>query len=287
MKNFVVNLPTVTNAGKDRVLFGLFDVIADWMDALHGQMSLSDALENLVCGLGAEAGMLVRTHLNDMRPIRVHICDLRAPRCGNPLQTSFADGCFGSDMMRPRPATVWISSAHAPATDGSGHAPLDEWQAPRGLHEFVVLVLSGGPTTRDHIELHFRKTPSPALLAALGVVLPTMARAWASRRVGLITNLTSVQRAINRGGENGDSGQPVLSIANPHRLSRAEFRVCLLLSRGLSTAGVTDELSLSEATVRSHLRSIYAKTGTSSLAELVFRLLGPVRGLSDGVNRCA
>lgn len=287
MKNFAASPSMTAIPGHDPAFSGLFDVIADWVEAMHGHMPLADALERLICGLGAEAGMVVRTHLNDMRPVRVHMCDPRGARCGNALNTSFADGCFGSAILRPRPATVWVSSAHMLSAGGSGHAPLDEWQAARGLYEFMVLVLSGGPATRDHIELHFRKTPTPTLQAALGVVLPTMARAWASRRVGLITNLTSVQRAIDRGSANGDGGLPVLSIANPHRLSRAEFRVCLLFSRGLSAAGVADELSLSEATIRSHLRSIYAKTGTSSLAELVFLLLGPVRGPSDRLNRCA
>ena len=74
--------------------------------------------------------------------------------------------------------------------------------------------------------------------------------------------------------------EAILGISNPAKLSRAEFRVCLLLSRGLSIKGVTDELSLSEATVRSHLRSIYSKTEASGLPELVYRLLsnGSERG---------
>ena len=67
--------------------------------------------------------------------------------------------------------------------------------------------------------------------------------------------------------------EPILGTSNPARLSRAEFRVCLLLSRGLSVKGVTVELGLSEATIRSHLRSIYSKTQTSGLAELVYRIL--------------
>ncbi len=62
-------------------------------------------------------------------------------------------------------------------------------------------------------------------------------------------------------------------MSNPANLSRAEFRVCLLLSHGLSVKGVTDELRLSEATVRSHLRSVYSKTETTGHAELLYRIL--------------
>ncbi len=42
---------------------------------------------------------------------------------------------------------------------------------------------------------------------------------------------------------------------------------------------MTDELGLSESTVRSHLRSIYSKTEASGLPELVYRLL------SNGTDR--
>lgn len=55
--------------------------------------------------------------------------------------------------------------------------------------------------------------------------------------------------------------------------------MCLLLGRGLSVTGVAEELAVTETTVRSHLRNIYAKTGTSGLAELVFALL---RSRPDG-----
>jgi DNA-binding CsgD family transcriptional regulator len=51
--------------------------------------------------------------------------------------------------------------------------------------------------------------------------------------------------------------------------------------------GVAAELSLSEATVRSHLRAIYAKTETSGLAELVFQLIGAHLAASDLEARCA
>jgi DNA-binding CsgD family transcriptional regulator len=73
-----------------------------------------------------------------------------------------------------------------------------------------------------------------------------------------------------------DQGQPrstgLLGMENPARLSRAEFRVCLLLGRGLPPEAVARELQLSQATVRSHLHKIYAKTGSTTLADLVQRL---------------
>lgn len=66
---------------------------------------------------------------------------------------------------------------------------------------------------------------------------------------------------------------PLLSITNPARLSRAEFRVCLLLSRGLSAQGIAGELNVSGTTVRTHLRNIYSKTETTGMPDLVYNLI--------------
>lgn len=249
----------------------VIDAIADWCDALHGDLSLDDAFAALATGLGAEAGMLVRTHLNDFRPIRIALWDKLAEHGSSPLKASFADGHFGRHLARPRPASVWLASTYE--SDDDADPALDIWQSRRGMADFAVLVLNSGPTTRDHVELHFADRVSVAAQSALSVVLPTMARTWASRQVGLVTRTVVNHRIAQETGKVKPGPTMLLGPSNPAKLSRAEFRVCLLLSRGLSTLGVAEELAVSEATVRSHLRSIYAKTETSSLAELVFNLL--------------
>lgn len=250
----------------------VIEAIADWCDALHGDLPLQDAFAALAAGLGAEAGMLVRTQFSDFRPMRVAVWDRAGGRNPSPLSVSYADGHFGPPIARPRAASVWLSSSDDDA--GDRDPALEGWQMRRGLGEFAVLVLAGGPGARDHIELHFRAALVPATQAALGAVLPTMARTWTNRQVGLVTRTVINHRLA---GETVPVRPParamLLGTANPARLSRAEFRVCLLLSRGLSVVGAAEELSVSEATVRSHLRSIYSKTGTSGLAELVFALL--------------
>src|SRR5690606_19334226 len=130
------------------------EAIADWCDALHGDLPLEDAFAALAAGLGAEAGMLVRTHFSDFRPMRIAVWDRNGARSASPLATSFADGRFGPHIARPRAASVWL---HSHADDAADVDPaLEAWQARRGLAELAVLVLSGGPGMRDHIELHFR-----------------------------------------------------------------------------------------------------------------------------------
>ena len=68
---------------------------------------------------------------------------------------------------------------------------------------------------------------------------------------------------------------PLLDTANPARLSRTEFRICLLLSQGLNLSSVGDELEVSPATLKAHIRRILLKTGARSFAELLARLIGP------------
>ncbi len=273
MKDFTTDGSGAGSRPDTTITAALFDVIADWIEALHGRMPMQAAFDGLVRGLGAEAAILVRTHQSDLRPVRVLTCDLRARQAVCPLTSSFADGCFGPEIRHPRAGTVWIASSHAERPQ----APLADWQASRRLGDFVVLALSSGSGTRDHIELHFRRTPSPALQAALGALLPTIARAWASRRAGLVTGLAAASHAGARSLTRPAVSAPILSALNPARLSRAEYRVSLLLSHGLSATGAAEELGLSAATVRSHLRSIYAKTGVASLAELVFLLVAPAQ----------
>jgi DNA-binding CsgD family transcriptional regulator len=64
---------------------------------------------------------------------------------------------------------------------------------------------------------------------------------------------------------------PVIMLA--YGLTSQERTVTGLISRGLSTAEVSDELQISAHTVQDHLKSIFGKTGTGSRAELVATLM--------------
>lgn len=257
--------------GQSSVRSSAMHAIVSWCEALHGTVSLPSALAELVSGLGAEAGVIVRTQMNDQRPVRIAICDLARGTQHRSLQRTFADAYFGPLIHRARSATVWQARAHA--DDSTGDPSLAVWQAARKMKDFVVLILSSGPQTRDHIELHFRDFLSTDSESTIAAMLPDMVRVWATRKVGLITRTIINHRPGESLGFRGGTKVKFLDSDNPLRLSRAEFRVCLLLSRGLMVQAVASELSLSEATIRTHLRNVYAKTDCGSLAELVFRLI--------------
>jgi DNA-binding CsgD family transcriptional regulator len=61
-------------------------------------------------------------------------------------------------------------------------------------------------------------------------------------------------------------------IARMFDLTNAETRILTLLFKGLSTADIAAERGVAQTTVKTHLRRIYSKTGTSRRPELIFRI---------------
>lgn len=252
--------------------------IATWCEALHGTASLSAAFSDLCEGLGAQAGLLLRTRRTDGYQQRIALHDPGAEKsCGRPLRLSLSTSVFGDALEGARAGTIWHEGEAAQPTDPF----LKEFQTVRGFREFCVLVLSSGPLERDHIELHFRDPRSARVHAALATVLPTMARTWAARQIGVVA-----QELTHRKVDTATAA-PILGTTNPARLSRSEYRICLCLSRGLSVKGAAEELGITEPTVRSHLRSIYAKTQTASQSELLFQLIAPRQQGARGELRYA
>jgi DNA-binding CsgD family transcriptional regulator len=69
--------------------------------------------------------------------------------------------------------------------------------------------------------------------------------------------------------KDGGAGPPAEAIAAVFDLSPAEIRVLQHLLAGRAPAEIADDLGLAMPTVRSHLASIYAKTGTSRQSDLI------------------
>jgi DNA-binding CsgD family transcriptional regulator len=64
------------------------------------------------------------------------------------------------------------------------------------------------------------------------------------------------------------AGVPLAWIVDAYGLTPAEARVALAASSGLTIPETAHQLGLSPNTVKTHLRKIFAKTGTSRQAEL-------------------
>ncbi len=73
---------------------------------------------------------------------------------------------------------------------------------------------------------------------------------------------------------------PGEAFAKLYGLTGSELRVLLAISPGISVREAADKLGISEATAKTHLQHVHAKTGTSKQTELMHLLMGsapPVR----------
>lgn len=251
--------------------YNVVELMAAWCEGLQGGLPIRHSLRHFMCDLGAEAAMVVKVLHEGNRPARFFsvdskISDPYAPK----LKRSYASCVLGNYLTMATRSGLWLSSEIGNATNPTGDPSLIEWQSARSLRELVVIILSNDGQQSEILELHFRDAVTPKLHQTLDDLLPTMCRAWSDRATGVFSvALLDRQRRSNQRVRMGS----ILNFKNPAGLSRAEYRVCMLLSSGASIQAVASELSIAMSTVRSHLRSIYSKTYTSSHAELVYLLL--------------
>lgn len=256
----------------------VLDGIANWCGGLHGALDLADTLHALSGGFGAEAAAIARHGKHEETARAVAISDTRKHDDTVPaLRRALAQDVMGYLYAKSRVATVWFLSDIDDDPQWKGTQTLTNWKISRGIKEIVVISLAASPQQRDFVEFHFARELERSEKLEIEALVPTLVRSWSGRKPGLVTQSRMDERLV-RARETAKAGKrrwdaPILGTSNPAKLSRAEFRVCHLLSRGLSVKGVTDELGLSEATVRTHLRSIYSKTEVSGMAELLYRIL--------------
>lgn len=85
-------------------------------------------------------------------------------------------------------------------------------------------------------------------------------------------------------GDESRAELPVDQVAWLYRLTAAEARICAALYSHGSIECAAERLHLTQHTVRSHLKSIYAKLGVSSQGQLMVRLVRSVP-LAEGIER--
>ncbi len=181
-------------------------------------------------------------------------------------------GYFGSNLFQGLEATVWAKSdcSHngssnlrmTPLTNGSG-VPLQD------IRSIILEKCQDGMTV---LELQFRSIPSSAAISAIDLISKPLSNSW-KRRLPGIAIISSLQ-AVNSDGRNSENETlvPILSFQNPKGLSRAEFRICVMVNGGMQVKSIADALQISERTVRGHLSSIYSKIGVSGQFELLHLL---------------
>lgn len=249
----------------------LIEAIAHWCECVQGRLPLMTALKKLADGLEAKAVCLSRHSRKPGGSVRAIAYNAPSSlRAGTEVARSYAQCVLGRYITRPRTASVWLSSLAEDSNDPS----LEVLQKRARIAETIIVALALEEKWVDYIEIHLPTAASQGTQRLFNSLADTLSRTWTHRSPGLFSDAILTHQAQPRIGHQ----EALLSTANPAKLSRAEFRVCVLLSRGLNTTAVCSELAISPATLRAHLRSIFAKTETASLVELLYLLLAPWTG---------
>lgn len=261
---FELNKTTNDFGSKELAMIG---AIARWCECLYSKTSLFDALNKIADGIGAEAVALSRVSRAVPDSAKVVSFDvLNDASTPYPLKRSFARTLLTSYFDAAKPGSTWFKSMSPDIHDPA----LDDFHKQRKLRELAVIPLATSEKYYDFIELHFADNLMSHHQAVLNYVAEVLAKSWKNRDAGTFTE-SILHNAPTTKDLNPST--PVLSVENPARLSRAEYRVCLLLSHGKSLKRVQSELEICQSTVRSHLRNIYAKTETHDLGELLCKLV--------------
>lgn len=246
---------------------GMISAIACWYECLHGKSTLHRALGMISEAIHAEAIVLARVPRRTGGSGRLVAHDtLNKPNQAPAIGKSFARTLLGPYLEKSKPGSAWFSSLISDQPEPS----LEQFQRRRRLAELVIIPLAMDEKHIDLLEIHFPSKPGSSARIMINHVAEIFAQSWRNRAPGTFTN---TQLRFSKIKTNEVSGVPILSMENPARLSRAEFRVCVMLSKGKSVSRAQEELAISSSTVRAHLRNIYDKTGVESLSELLYQLI--------------
>ena len=229
--------------------------------AMNGQLDIAGTLPLLREAAGARSVCLLRLNHGHDKPRRI--------AGEGPDQDEAALGRSMMQVLRNAPDEMAAGTAWFAQADGVP-AP-----RPRGAVSSdctAIIVLRRAPHETDLVQITFSRAPGAEIVALLRDLAVAAAEIWCRRKAGLIAGMIVEQSRKNRPRHIEIGNVAILGIENSFGLSRSEFRVCSLIGKGLKPAQIAQELDLSIATVRSHLRSIYAKTDLPGQIKVLHRL---------------
>ena len=174
---------------------------------------------------------------------------------------SLASSALNDHIWTCKQGSVWFLSE----LDDCGHISACESDDA----DTLLLALDVSASVADFLEISARV---PFIKHECEKLCATLARAWQTRPPGLAEMACRRNRKLESGEQHRAFPRDVLEPSNPAKLSRCEFRVCTMIKYGLTTKAIAQELSVHQSTIRSHLRSIYSKTGVNGQMELLHRL---------------
>lgn len=244
-----------------------FALITDWNAALGGRFPVADVIGIFTRQVGAYNVALYRLDAGKVRPIATK-ADAYATHTPELSSGALARYLFDTRLEALTPGSIWRLKDMRRENGFAYTAPALEWDQRPEICEVALIVLETSGDQIDIIEMIFDTPPRPSPDLPVSIITQAMADGWSMRAPGLIARVIRTY-GRNRSGRSVVRSGNFLSNSNPSGLSRAEQRVCQLLAVGTKAKDIAESLGVSIPTVRSHLRNIYAKTGTSGQIELI------------------
>ena len=246
-----------------------------WTESLHGNGSLRECLTELSEMFGAQVVHLHRTCTRSGRQRTIASVDLEARAGARPLTRAIGPAILAATSNLARPGTVWTLDEAEDLARLQGEERTLRWLADRRFRDVAAIPLEQSGTELDILELYMSATLPGQKRATLECLAAAAATAWSRRQSGRIARVLSAMPTVS--DKHCADLQPgrasLLSASNPSNLTAAETRICAMFRNGACTADIARILRISESTLRTHLRSIYAKAGVSGQVELVRVLL--------------
>lgn len=278
-----------TGSGNPPGAFRIADFLTRWTECLHGAGDLRANLALFADLTGARLVSLTRFDPKTGRQRMITCFDLDAEGGKRPLIKAMAPFILNGHAIYARPGTIWTLSEK----DSGPHPELDHrsqaWMRERGFSEVVVILLGRNDTEIDAIEFYRSSPITYADDPTFQWLVASVAEVWGRRRKGRIARLLrSVPAISDRLGQPDPTtqGDP-LSPENPFKLTAAESRLCVLIQAGLTFKQISAETGVAESTVRTHLRSIYAKTGAAGQVGLMRMLMHGSQAAENAVRQRA
>lgn len=244
---------------------GSASVVAKWARAVSVGKDLNVVLNEFHNLVQADAVQVVRQMRNIDRNRVVARQEKSAGKLFARPPRSFAPALLGDFLHSTSSGSLFLLTEVRPGLETQDS--LDRF----GLREVAVLSLCSEREFSDFLELHFERPllrHNRQLLEMLGSVL---SQSWRDRTSGVVEALIS-RNPFPTAQEHRTNDGNILGGHNPAGLTRSEFRVCMLVQEGRLPDELAEILNVSKSTFRTHLRSIYFKTGVSGHVELVHLL---------------
>lgn len=261
------------------MLSKIFKPVSGFASSLRGMDSVEVGLHQIATALGAQSALLSRLGKNDTQAVTI----AKAVVSRNGLGTLTRPFCEHIVDVNPRSLRVGacIFRSRVDQPSASSDLIMDRWYQSSGARDSVVMVLEVSKRNVDRLELHFDHVADRNCITLCEEMAQALPLFYASRAPEIIEQ--TLQRNSKSGTATPVAGaMPILSEANPYQLTRSEYRICHVISRGLSYKALPGKLDISPHTVRSHLRNIYAKVDVADFFELSHRLVSIDERLASG-----